>query len=282
MALASSTAAWPFGDAKATPPPAAAPAAPAPPKPADAPAGAQKASADERAKVERLDPMTRVAFWTRETNVDPSDAEAGVGLAGALRALGRFDEAADAAGRVLGLHPKYRPALFELARAQISAGKGFYAIKPLQDAAAMDPHDVKAFALLGVAYEQNEQPELARAAYVQAISLAPDNPTALTNYALFRATHGEPGAAEAMLRRAVAQPTAGPSERQNLALVLGLEGKLTEAEALIRQDLPPEAANNNLAYLRTLNAAKPTGAPGSSRSWSSVQAAEAAQAKAPS
>ena len=34
------------------------------------------------------------------------------------------------------------------------------------------------------------------------------------------------------------------------ALVLGLEGKLDEAEQIQRQDLPPQMADNNLAYLK--------------------------------
>ena len=38
--------------------------------------------------------------------------------------------------------------------------------------------------------------------------------------------------------------------RQNLALILGLEGKLAEAEQLERQDLPPELADANIAYLK--------------------------------
>lgn len=280
---AGAASAWPFGGPKKDAGPApAAPASGAAGKPAEASQQtAKKASADERAKVERLDAMTRVAFWTRETNFDPTDADAGVALANALRALGRYDEAADAADRVLGLRPNYGPALFEVARARVSDNKGFYAIKPLQALTGLDPRDVRPWALLGVAYEQNEQPDLARSAYEQALKLAPDNAAALTNYALFKATHGDPGAAEAMLRRAVAQPSAGATERQNLALVLGLQGKIAEAERLIRQDLPPEAADTNLAYLRTLNTAKavPTGP---IRTWSSVQASEAVQQKAPS
>jgi len=48
--------------------------------------------------------------------------------------------------------------------------------------------------------------------------------------------------------------------RQNLSLVLGLQGKLDEAEKIQRQDLPPELADANMAYLRTAAA---TGAGGS-------------------
>lgn len=283
LLLAGSASAWPFGgpkkDAAHGKAANASTAAPALPAAAATAQAERKASPEERAKVAALEPMTRVAFWTRETNLDPTDADAGVALANALRALGRYDEAADAAARVLSLRANYAPALFELARARISDNKGFYAIRPLQEAAALDPRDGRPWALLGIAYEQNEQPDLAKAAYEKALALAPNNPAALTNYALFKATHGEPQAAEAMMRQAVAQPGAGAAERQNLALVLGLQGKIAEAEQLIRQDLPPEAADTNLAYLKTLNARPAIAAP---RSWSSVQAADAARTKAPS
>lgn len=286
FAASTPAAAWPFGGDKpaakpAATTPAATPAATA--SATSAATGLAKASSAERAAADRLDPVAKVAFWTRETTADPTDAEAGVALATALRAVGRWDEAADAADHVLGLKPKYGPALFELARAKISANQGFYAIKPLQAAAALDAKDARPWWLLGVAYEQNEQPDLARAAYEQALKLAPDSPAALSNYALFRATHGEPQAAEVMLRKAVAQPGASAAERQNLALVLGLEGKLGEAERLIRQDLPPEVANTNLAYLRAMSAApaKPAAA-SSDHSWNALQASEAAQVKTPS
>jgi Flp pilus assembly protein TadD len=267
--------AWPFG---AGAKPAAATAAPVTATPAP-PAGEKKASPFERVKADGLDPLTRVAFWTRETNLDPSDADAGTHLAAALRASERYEEAADAAGRVLALNAAYAPAKLELARANISANRGFYAIKPLQEVAALDPRDAKPWVLLGVAYEQNEQPDLAQQAYERALKLAPDSPSALSNYALFRATHGEPQAAETLLRKAVTEPGAGAPERQNLALVLGLQGKIGEAERLIRQDLPPEIADRNLAYLRGLSIRGAAVAP---RSWSAVQASETAQMKAPS
>ncbi|HEY0053591.1 MAG TPA: hypothetical protein VGB49_09280, partial [Caulobacteraceae bacterium] len=38
--------------------------------------------------------------------------------------------------------------------------------------------------------------------------------------------------------------------RQNLALVLGLQGKTGEAEAILRRAMPPEAAEQNLAWIR--------------------------------
>ena len=49
-------------------------------------------------------------------------------------------------------------------------------------------------------------------------------------------------------------PGATVKVRQNLALVLGLEGKFAEAEAIQREDLPPQMADNNLAYLKAATA----------------------------
>jgi Flp pilus assembly protein TadD len=90
----------------------------------------------------------------------------------------------------------------------------------------------------------------AKAAHAQALALAPDNPIALSNAAMFQASQGDRAGAETLLRKAVAQPGSSLQVRQNLALVLGLQGKLDEAEQIQRQDLPPQMANNNLAYLK--------------------------------
>ena len=263
--------AWPFGGGAAKP---AANSASAPP-PATA-TKVQKASADQRAAAQRLDPLARAAFWSHEFDIDPTDAVAGVNTAAAMRALGRYPEAADVAGRVLVLEPKNVDALMEVARANIDANRGFYAVAPLRQVVVLAPSDWKPWSLLGVAYEQAERPDEALAAHTRALTLSPNSPAALSNMALFRATHGAPAEAETLLRKAVAGPGAGAQERQNLALVLGMEGKMGEAERLIREDLPPEQANANLAYLKSLSGpdASPAG-----RSWNDVKLSEA---KAPS
>jgi Flp pilus assembly protein TadD len=219
----------------------------------------RKATAQERQTADRLDPLARVAFWSREMQVDPTDAEAGVKLAAGLRQLGRFDEAAVIAGQVLVSQPDNVEALLEDARAKIGGGQPFYAIQPLQKAQAAAPNDWRPVSLLGVAYGQTERPEEAREAFAAALKLSPENPAVLANLALFHAARGDKDQAEMLLRRAVANPAAGARERQNLALILGLQGKLAEAERLLRQDLPPEIAAANLAYLK--------GAPAESRTW---------------
>jgi len=238
----------------------------APPAPVAAPAVAPvKASPEQRRMAEQEQPLARAAFWNREAQIDPRDAEAGLKLSAALRALGQYDQAAQAARQIAQLYPDNVDALLETARARIEGGQAFYALEPLKQAVILAPRDWRALSLQGVAYEQIDLADDALAAYERALSLSPNNPAVLSNEAMFHLARGEAFRAEDLLRRAVAQPGATVQIRQNLALVLGVEGKLSEAERLVRMDLPPELANNNIAYLRALaagQAPRPTAARG--------------------
>ena len=210
----------------------------------------RKATAIERAAADRAQPLARAAFWAREVGVDPTDAVAGVHLASAMRAMGQYTEAAQAAQQVLVVDPKNIDALMESARDYIAEGQGFYAIDPAKQVIALAPRDWRPLSLLGIAYSQVRRDDDAQAAWRAALALSPDNPAVLANMAMTLAVKGDAAQAEVLLSRAVAQPTAGLKERQDLTLVLGLQGKLDEAEKLLRQDLPPAQADANLAYLQ--------------------------------
>ncbi|MDD3838688.1 MAG: tetratricopeptide repeat protein, partial [Phenylobacterium sp.] len=90
-----------------------------------APQAPPRATPEERAAIERMDPLARAAFWAREYDRDPTDAEAGVALARALRAMGRNDEAANTAQRLVSLTPNHVEGQLEMARAHIARGQGF-------------------------------------------------------------------------------------------------------------------------------------------------------------
>ncbi|WP_375269930.1 tetratricopeptide repeat protein, partial [Phenylobacterium sp.] len=194
--------------------------------------------------------------------------EAGLGLAHALRDMGKAEEAAATAERLAVIAPDNIEVLLEIARAHLARGQGFYAVKPAAQAEALAPRDWRPPFLLAVAYELAERDGEALAAHRRALALAPQNPSVLSNLAMFQAARGQTAEAEALLRQAVAQPEATATIRQNLALILGLQGRLAEAEALARQDLPPQTVSANLAYLRSATA--PAAAGGAGRSWESV------------
>jgi Flp pilus assembly protein TadD len=231
-----------------------------------------KATAEQRAEVERLDPLARAAFWAREVDADQTDGEARLKLAKALRALGRYEEASENADQLLVMQPTNYEALLESARDRVEQNQGFYGIDAAQRAETLQPRDWRPVALLAIALEQSDRNSEALAAHQKALALAPNNPATLSNLGMYYATHGDPAQAETMLRKAVAAPDAGPRERQNLALVLGMQGRMEEAERLERQDLPPQTVTNNLAYLRAATDPAPT--PGAGRTWASVKSAQ--------
>jgi Flp pilus assembly protein TadD len=249
-------------------PDAAAPAQSAQAKPQQPPAKpkakAVKATPAEREAADRLEPLQRATFWTRESEIDPKDAEAGVKLSKALRQLHRSDEATVAAARVLVFHPKDVEGLLELARDHIQNQQAFYALEPLKQAAAQAPKDWRPLSLTGVAYDELGRPDDARQAWQAALKLSPDNPAVLSNLAMSLAASGDAPKAETLLRKAVQSPQATVTTRQNLALVLGLQGKTAEAEKLIRDDVPPAQAVAEMAWFKT--ASKPE-----TRTWQSLE-----------
>ncbi len=249
--------------------------APAQPQ-ADAPR--VPASAEERAAYGRLDPLARSVFWQREVEINPADPVAGVKLAEALRQMGQHDQAATVAQQVLVAQPQNVDALLELGRAHIARGQAFYGIAALEQARTLAPRDWRPLSLLGVAYQQVRRPDDARTAWNTALTLSPNNADVLNNAAMAQMTAGDPAGAETLLRQAVAQPNATMQMRLNLAMALGLQHKIGEAEQIIRRDLPPEAAERNLDWLRsqvrqtaTAPAETDAASPALVRTWSSLQ-----------
>ncbi|MBW8732899.1 MAG: pilus assembly protein TadD [Asticcacaulis sp.] len=275
--------AWPFGKDKA--PEAAKAAQPAqspqtqlPQADTDQLPEYHKATPVEIQAALRAEPLAQAAFFADQFDHDPTDAQMGIYLSNAQRAMGRNAEAADTAHTVLLFAPKNVDALLAAARAHIADNNAFYAVDPLKSATELRPKDWQAWSLLGVAYQQIKRPDDAQGAWAAALKLSPDNPAILTNIAMAKVAAGDFAGAEPLLRTAAAQKTATLQVRQNLALVLGLQGKMAEAEKLLRQDFPPDQADANLAWLQqqTRKAGTPAPAPAATsttRSWDSLKAA---------
>ncbi len=226
------------------------------------------ATAETRAAYDRADALSRSVFWTEQADINPLDPVAGVKAAKALRELGRFDQAAEMAQRVLLVQPGNVEAMLEAGRGHIARGQAFYGIAALETARDARPDDWRVWSLLGTAYEQVRRADDSRAAWAQALQLSPENPDVLANMAVAAMVRGDNAAAEPLLRRAAARPDASLKVRLNLALALGLNGNLSEAEQILRRVLPPEQADANLAWLQ----ARTGGAEqASARTWDSLQ-----------
>jgi Flp pilus assembly protein TadD len=217
----------------------------------------KKAGPLDRAAVLRMDALAQAAFWNDQFTIDPKDHEAGLYLANALRALGRFQESIKMADQALLMTPDQPDLIITKARSLIAADQAFYAIDPLTQAASLKPKDPSIYSLMGVAFQAVKRYSEAQGAWQKALSLSPENPNVLNNMAMAKMDQGDFAGAEVLLRRATAMGRESITVRQNLALSLGLQGKMGEAEALIRRDLPPEQADATVAWLTQVNYSPP-------------------------
>ena len=216
------------------------------------PAAYQQRTQEDREAVETQDLFAQAAFWSREYDLNPADLEAAIKLSSSLRRLGNPAQALEIAQTARAMYPRDTNLMAEYGANLIALERGKEAIAPLSTAVRGAPQNARLWSLLGAAHDQMAQYDRARELYGRALSITPNDPSVMANLGLSFALQGDARTAEIWLRRAAANPQASPGVRQNLALVLGLQGKYDEAEALARQDLDPNSAENNLAYMRSM------------------------------
>lgn len=295
--------AWPFGRSREREAPAAptntslqrtsatqvtpsattrAPLSPAILMPGEAGAGSEAdrpelspATAEQRRAARGFDAVRQADFWMTELALNPADREAALEGSILLRRLGSSERAAEVAA--IGLQANENdPALWAaLGMALVADGKGNDAIQSLTRAISFSPRDITLHSALGIAYDMIERPDMAERSYQAALALDPNDLRVLTNYGFSMALAGRLLEGEQMLRRAAANPMAPPQARQNLALVVGLQGRFQESEALASQDVPPQVAAENIAYLRQMLAGDDAGSGGSR--WQAAGAQSAIQ-----
>ena len=148
--------------------------------------------------------------------------------------------------------PKDREVLAAYGKALADSGQLEQAKDVLTRAYPPERPDWTIMSVQGSVEDRLGDHEAAQRFYLDALKIAPDEPSALSNLGLSYALTKQLTLAEDALRRAAASPRADARVRQNLALVLALEGKFAEAEEVSRKDMPAEAAASNVAAIRTM------------------------------
>lgn len=183
---------------------------------------------------------------------DPSNRDAGLGYANLLRMTGKTDQALAVMQQVVIHHPKDQDVLAAYGKAQAAAGDLQAALSTISRAQTPDRPDWKLISAEGAILDQLGRPQEARAKYSEALDLAPNEPSILSNMGMSYLLVKDLRTAEVYLKRAAAQPGADSSVRQNLALVVGLQGRYQEAENIAKQELSPAQAEANIQYLRAM------------------------------
>ena len=191
-------------------------------------------------------------YWGQRYHANPSDAQAAIDYARALRAMEQRAQAVAVLQEASIRNPHNKELLGDYGRALADAGQYAQALSALSRAHTPDNPDWRILNAQGAVLDQMGRHTEAQRHYSAALKIAPNAPSVLSNLGLSYALEKNLKQAEVVLRRAVGQPGANPKVRQNLALVVGLQGRFAEAEQIAAADLPPQEAAANVAYLRQM------------------------------
>ncbi|WP_409432506.1 tetratricopeptide repeat protein [Litorimonas sp. RW-G-Af-16] len=184
-----------------------------------------------RDNIETQELFAQAAFWSREYELNPSDLEATIKLASAVRRLGNPGRAIEITQMGRAIYPRDPYLGAEFAASLIAAERAPEAMETLDQMLAIAPGYARLWSLKGAALDQAEKYDLARKHYARAMQITPNDPNVLTNIGLSYALAGDAATAEGWLRRAADMPGASPAVQQNLELVLKLQGKsLTDSK----------------------------------------------------
>ena len=191
--------------------------------------------------------------WQRRYDRNPQDRTAALNYSAALRGLGRHQQAVAVLQPAVLANSGDREMQAAYAKALTSAGRFDEALQVISQAHTPARPDWQLLSAQGTILDQLGRHAEARRAYAEALQIVPDEPTVLSNVGMSYVLEGNLSEAERTLRQAVAaNHQVDPRVRGNLALVVGLQGRFDEAMQIAQQDLPPQAAQANIAYLREM------------------------------
>ena len=199
-----------------------------------------------------------VTFWGERYKADEKGREPALNYAAALQRTGRNDQAVAVLQRAVIYHPNDRDVLAAYGKSLAATGKFEMAIQTIRKAQTPAQPDWKLLSAEAAILDQIGRNDEARRLYAHALDLSPNEPSVLSNFGMSYVLTGDLPSAEKLLRQAVAAPGADSRVRQNLALVIGLQGRFDEAERIAGEEMAPEQAKANIAYLREMLAQRNT------------------------
>lgn len=193
-----------------------------------------------------------VTYWGERYGKDEKAKEVALNYAAALARVGRGEQAVAVLQKTVIYHPDDRDVLAAYGKALASTGQFDLAIDTIRRAQTPDQPDWRLLSAEAAILDQVGRSAEARRLYAQALAMAPDEPSVLSNFGMSYVLTGDLPEAEKLLRQAIALPGADSRVRQNLALVVGLQGRFDEAQRIAAAELSPEQAAANVAYLKQM------------------------------
>lgn len=183
---------------------------------------------------------------------DPNDKQAAMQYSSVLQMNGNAEQSLAVMRKLAITYPKDRDVLAAYGKALAANGQFEPALDAVRRAQTPEYPDWKLLSAEGAILDQLSQTAEARKLYRKALDLQPNEPSILSNLGMSYVLEGDLRTAETYMRSAAEQPGADSRVRQNLALVVGLQGRFDEAEKIAGQELSPDQAQANIAYLRQM------------------------------
>ena len=183
---------------------------------------------------------------------NPNDKATALKYATVLQMNGADDQSLAVMRKLAIGYPKDREVLAAYGKALAANGQLEPALDAVRRAQTPEYPDWRLASAEGAILDQLGQKDEARQLYRKALDLKPNEPSVLSNLGMSYLLEGDLRTAETYLRSAAGQPGADSRVRQNLALVVGLQGRFDEAERIASQELSPDQAQANIAYLRRM------------------------------
>lgn len=196
----------------------------------------------------------------------PGERSVSLRYAQVLRALGQHAQAVAVLEAASIANQRDTEVQAAYGKALIEAGRLDQAASVLSGVNSPDRPDWRILSAQGAIADQQNKHEEAQRFYHDALQIAPDEPTVLSNLGLSYALSKRLDLAEQTLRKAAAAPKTDPRVRGNLALVLALQGKFKESEEVASRDLSLAEAEANVSYVRQLITQK--------NNWKQIEKAE--------
>lgn len=170
---------------------------------------------------------------TRPVPADPQSgaAPAHLGLAQALAAIGRRDEAIAAFESAIRSDPASLDAYFGLARVLLSAGRAAEAFQRADEALALDADNSLAWTLIGEALDALGEPTLSASAFERAQALNPDAAEPLARLGAHYLKLDRPFDAATRYQSALALGPARETQIEAHVALSGLHGRALQFEA---------------------------------------------------
>lgn len=151
-----------------------------------------------------------------------------------LRAQGDLAEATRAIAQMMIAVPDDPRVVGEYGKLLAQKGQPEDAIAFLRRASELNSNDWTVYSAMGVAYDQLHDPNQARIAYDRALSLKPNEPSVLNNFAMSRMLANDLPQASRLIQMAKASGNSDPKIQRNAEMIASLMPRETSKPATIQ------------------------------------------------